>query len=420
MNILVDILFLRGKNRNMNSLNRIFNHYRQLIILIIAGFLIGIVVGLVEVVFKYGILFVTQLRIDFFPWILFGLPFAGLFIVYIFKNWASSAKEGIDLVFGIDQKQIDKLPLRIIPSMMLACWLSHLFGASTGRAGVSVQIGAAISHAFGRYFKCSEETTMIFLVAGIAAGFAGLFQAPIAAVFFSMEVLVAGALRYKAMGCTIVSAFVSSYVNDFCGLKRNIYSFNLIVNMDLFFMFKLVFLGVLFGLAGGLFAWSLKHFKNWINNMIKDEYLRIFLGSMVLVFLTFFLFQGRYAGSGENIIKEIMAGNSIYFFDFIFKFVLTILTMSLGFKGGEVTPLFAIGASFGFVLASFFDMPVVLVASLGYVAVFAGGTNTYLAPIALGLELFGSQYFPLYFIVCSVSYLVNWNQSIYLLQKRAE
>ena len=97
---------------------------------------------------------------------------------------------------------------------------------------------------------------------------------------------------------------------------------------------------------------------------------------------------GRYTGLGTNLISQsftIADGKSLITgADWILKLLFTVTTIAAGYKGGEVTPLFSIGASLGVWLAPFFGLPVYLVAALGYAAVFAGATSTTIGPILIG------------------------------------
>lgn len=392
--------------------------YEELFICCSCAVLIGFLVSLAEVIFGKGLEFILHIRAQCALLLMIGLPFAGLFIVFLFDHWGKISRKGMNLVFEVDQGVSDWIPLRLVPFMIISTWLTHLFGGSAGREGVAVQIGATISHCIGRHIHYPNTST-IFLVAGIAAGFAGLFGTPIAAVFFAMEVLVAGTLKYRAMGPALVASFTAASVSSWFGLTRASYVIHFDFNLDLHLGICLILMGIVFGVIGGLFAHFLLSVKAIVQKKIENPYIRIFgLGVILAICMTLFG-QGRYSNLGGNLIQSCMIDGNVYMYDWILKFVLTIFTLSIGFQGGEVTPLFSIGACLGFVLAPLFGLPPVICAALGYAAVFGSGTNTFLAPIAIGMEIFGYEYFPLFFIVCAVAYLTNRNQSIYALQQRA-
>ena len=185
---------------------------------------------------------------------------------------------------------------------------------------------------------------------------------------------------------------------------------------------RLAVLGVTFGMAGGAFAWCLAHAKTLAARLLPNPYVRIAVMGIALSAILFALWQGRYCGLGTNLISAALNGDgkvAIMPWDWALKFALTIATLAAGYQGGEVTPLFSIGASLGVVLAGILGMPVEFCAALGYAAVFGGATNTLLAPILIGCEVFGFGNLPAFFIVCVVAYLFNMDKSIYALQERA-
>lgn len=254
----------------------------------------------------------------------------------------------------------------------------------------------------------------------MAVGFAGLFRTPIAATFFALEVLVAGELRYRALFPAVSASITASVISGLMGLGKFTFALKEAMPTDFGMswdlLWKLLVLGLIFGVVGGLFAWALKLAKKFTGK-IKNPILRIALMGIGLAAVLMLLYQGRYSGLGTNLIQSSFHGETIYYWDWILKAILTILTLAAGFQGGEVTPLFSIGASLGVALSGIFGLPVVFVAALGYAAVFGGATNTLLAPILIGGEIFGYEYLPCFFIVCVIAYIFNLNKSIYSPQK---
>ncbi len=299
---------------------------------------------------------------------------------------------------------------------MISIWLTHLFGGSAGREGVAVQIGGTVAHSIGKKLSI-ENSSKILLIAGMSAGFAGLFQTPIASTFFAMEVLTAGTIEYCALFPCIIASFVASYTSHAFGLEK--FSVNLHCSLELntYLILKLLLLGLLFGVTGGLFAHILNLCKEFFSKRIKNPILRIFILGCILSVLLLLLHRGRYAGLGTNLISASFFNYKIYGYDWILKFLLTILTLSAGFQGGEVTPLFSIGSSLGAVISPFLGLPIEFSAALGYVAVFGSATNTLLAPIFIGVEVFGYDFLPYFFVVSAIAYVFNGNKSIYSAQK---
>ena len=398
---------------------KIFQVYKNLLILGLLGIPIGLVVGGIDAVFGKVLLAITDFRNGHPMQLIPFLAFAGALIAFAYLKFGGKSSKGMNLIFEVGHGEEEVIPLRLIPFIISGTWITHLFGGSAGREGVAVQIGATFSHWIGRKIPL-KNSSHIFLVTGMAAGFAGLFGTPIAAVFFAMEVLTAGALEYQALLPAVTAAFTASAAAQFLGLEK--FTFALTGKMDLAFsdMWRFLLLGILFGVVGGAFAWTLKYMKNILASHWKQPVIRIFIMGLILSVLLLLLYKGRYAGLGANLIHASFYGEEILSYDWILKFLLTVLTLAAGFQGGEVTPLFSIGASLGVVAGPILGVPSEIAAALGYAGVFGSATNTFLAPVLIGTEVFGSAYLPHFFLVCAFAYLFNLNKSIYSLQKTSD
>ncbi|MBM7636267.1 chloride channel protein [Streptococcus saliviloxodontae] len=385
------------------------------VFLCLIGIILGVLVGGIDTVFGRTLLFLSSLRSSNpFYWIPF-LGFAGLLITFLYRRFGGVASKGMGLVFEVSQDHSEKIPLRLVPLVIVTTWMTHLFGGSAGREGVAVQIGATFGNLFGRYTHFAKYRKLI-LVMGMAAGFAGLFQTPIAAVLFALEVLVLEQLYLSALVPSLVAAFVAAITSHWLGLEKFSVPLTVQLTLNWKLLVQLVLLGLIFGLVGNLFAFSLSLTKKKFSEWLPNPYYRIVLGGIVLSFIFLVLWQGRYSGLGTNLIEASFGGKEVLSFDWFFKLVLTVLTLSLGFQGGEVTPLFAIGASLGVVLAPVVGLPSDLVSGIGYIAVFSSATNTLLAPIFIGGEVFGFGNVAYFFVAVAVAYSVNRRHSIYGLQ----
>lgn len=389
-------------------------YYRDTAIWIVLAILIGLIVGGLDAVFGHVLLIITSFRTSHFFYLIPFLTIGGLITVFLYQRYGKVAGRGMGLIFNIGHHTDDVIPKRLIPLAMVATWLTHLFGGSAGREGVAIQIGATVANRIGDIAKVKNRHIMIML--GMAAGFSGLFQTPFAATLFAVEVLVAGVIYYSAILPTLVASVVAAQTSRFLGLSRISFSIVNLPKIDPMTIIKLLILGVLFGLVGYGFSWLLVRTKSKLASLFPNPYTRIVVGSIILSILFISLGQGRYSGLGTNLILDVFQGGHIFAWDFILKFILTILTLSLGFQGGEVTPLFAIGATLGIILGALFGLPLTFVAALGYAAVFSSATNTFFAPILIGCELFGFSLLPYLFITISVSYAFNFNHSIYSAQ----
>lgn len=393
--------------------------YGGLLIMGAVAIPIGLIVGAIDAVFGRVLLAIGSFRDAHLALLVPFLALAGLAIVFCYKKWGKNTGRGMSLVFDVGHGREESISLRLVPLIMGGTWATHLFGGSAGREGVAVQIGATVSHWIGRKlpFKHPGNT---FLLIGMAAGFAGLFRTPLAATVFALEVLVAGRLEYRALFPALIASLVASATSGALGLEKFEVALTATVALDATGIARLAILGVVFGIVGGAFAWCLAHAKTLAGRLAPNPYVRIGVIGATLSILLFALWQGRYCGLGTNLISAAFAnGATIYSWDWIAKFILTIVTLAAGYQGGEVTPLFSIGASLGVATSGLVGIDPLLCAALGYAATFGGATNMLLAPIFIGCEVFGFSYLPAFFIVCAVAYLFNMDKSIYTLQERA-
>lgn len=390
--------------------------YKEIGLYAVVAVFIGLVVGMLDALFGEVLILISNFRDSYSIYLIPFLPIAGLIIVYMYKKIGKNTNKGMSLVFSAGNEELQEIPKRMIPLTIIGTWMTHLFGGSAGREGVAVQIGATFSHAIGRKLPY-RNASKIMLITGMAAGFGGLFETPFAATFFALEVLVVGKLEYLALFPALIAAFVASYVSHFLGLEKFSINLDVAVTMDSQTIFKMIILGMVFGVVGGLFAYVLGYSKQFIGKKIPDLSKRIFFVGILISLLLLIFHMGRYSGLGTNLIAASFGGESIYGYDWIIKFLLTILTLAAGFQGGEVTPIFSIGASLGVWLAPLFGLPVKFVAALGYASVFSSATNTLIAPALIGAEVFGFNYLPYFLFTVCISYIFNGNHSIYKGQK---
>lgn len=410
-----------------------FKKWFSLPALTVIAIVLGAAVGALMAFFGQVLLAAGSLRdahpIYFIP----GLALAGVGIVLAYKKWGKGAERGMGVVFAVGQGKENNIPLRLIPMVAVGTWLTHLFGGSAGREGVAVQIGATLGHNISKRFPF-ENAGHIMLVAGMAAGFGGLFQVPMAATAFALEVLIVGHMDLMALLPAVAAAFTACKVSSLLGLEKfsvdldgllkangGVDVAGLFMNngaLDIHFVIKLALIGVLFGIVGGGFAKLLSLAKDFFAKKFPDGLKRIAIMGVVLSAVLLLLWQGRYSGLGTNLIDLSFVGtdgvvSGVNSYDWVFKITLTILTLAIGFQGGEVTPLFSIGATLGATSAVMFGLPFPLAAALGYAAVFGSATNTLWAPILIGCEVFGFGSLPAFFVVCVAAYVCNGNQSIY-------
>ena len=245
-----------------------------------------------------------------------------------------------------------------------------------------------------------------------------MFQTPLAATFFAMEVIVAGYMDYQALLPAIIGAFVASFTSHLLGLEKFAVELKGTVDFsNIKIVVAVIILGLAFGIVGRLFSKLLQVLKKIMAEKFINPYIRIGVVSIPLAIVLIFLWHGRYSGLGTNLISNVFGGENVFAIDWILKLLLTVITLSIGFQGGEVTPLFSIGATLGAVFGQLLGISPILCGALGYAAVFGSATNTLIAPIMLGIEVFGGNNMLLFVVVCSIAYIVNGNKSIYGAQK---
>ncbi|HFR3977282.1 TPA: chloride channel protein [Streptococcus suis] len=389
---------------------------KQILQLLLFSVLMGLVAGLVTTFFGKFLLEIGQVRSDYFDYLVPFLALAGLVIVFVYQKWGREVQAGMGLVFKAGQGEDNHISPVLVPLIICTTWLSHLFGASVGREGVAVQLGASLSHGLQKHGFSDLSKDMVTKL-GMAAGFAGLFQTPLAASFFAIEVLVVGQYAWRNLVYCLIAAFTASTTSHLLGLEK----FTRTISAPHFQLtagFKWIFIALCFGFIGNLFAWFLEQAKRYLTRWLPNPYLKIAIMGLGLTVLLYFFHHGRYSGLGTNLIEASLVGEPVFAYDWLLKLLLTCLCLAAGFQGGEVTPLFAIGASSGALLAGLLGLPTELVAALGYCAVFGSATNTLLTPILIGYEVFGWNIIPYAIPVLTLAYLVNRKQTIYRMQVR--
>lgn len=391
-------------------------------------------IGSACALFLWSLELATQTRFDQ-PWLLFLLPLAGAVINVLYSRLGGNAEGGANLLMDAihGRRQGDSaivVPRRMAPLILLATIVTHLFGGSAGREGTALQMGGSIAATFGRVFRLSQTDVRTLLVAGIAAGFGGVFGTPLAGAVFAMEVLVLGRIKYDALIPCLTAALVAdwtcrawgiNHLHDVVALSAPSPS---VVAFDWLLMGKVALAAIAFGLASILFA-ELTHTINRVfKQRIKWHSLRPFIGGIVVIGLTAILGTREYLGLGVSspdanavTISSAFLPHGADSLSWFWKLLFTAVTLGSGFKGGEVTPLFFIGATLGNVLAGILHAPVDVFAALGFVAVFAGATNTPLACTLMGIELFGTEYAAYFAVACFLSYVCSGHSGVYSSQR---
>lgn len=399
------------------------NRISRVLFFSVFSIVIGLSVGIIDFIFSKGLTVVSNLRIEYFKYLIGFLPIVGVIMIYLYKEYGNGSLKGMGYVFEAAHTDNIIIPKRLIPFSILSTWATHLFGGSAGREGVAVQIGATVANFIGNYVEKNyhinkNKFKKILISTGIAAGFSGLFGTPFAATIFSLEILNMGVIEYQALFPAFLAAYTAFEVSEFFNLKHFHFLVaefpkNSIKDIALFLIASLAF-----ALVGYIFAFLLKKFKKNSFMSSINPLKKIFFGGIILAFLLYIIYSGRYSGLGTNLIDIAFSNDKLYWYDWILKILFTVFTLGIGFQGGEVTPIFSIGASLGGILGVFLGLPIQFLAAIGYCSVFASATNTFLASFLIGIEIFGYNMAGYLFVACAIAYLFSGELSIYDGQKK--
>jgi len=375
----------------------------------------GILAGIAAAIFLISLEWATELR-NHNRIIIWALPFAGLFIGWMYHRYGKDVAPGHNLILDEIHDPKKVVPIHMAPFILVGTVLTHLFGGSAGREGTAVQMGASLSDQLSRFFKIEPEERKILLAAGAGAGFGAAIGAPWAGVIFGMEVINVGKLRLFAWFECLIASLVGYSVSVLLGAPHTRYPMIEIPEVDLRTLFFVAIAGVFFGLAAKLFSMSTHLVEKITTRLVKYPPMKPFLGGLLVVILFYLEGSYKYAGLGIPYIQEALL-NHAPFKEPILKSIFTSLTIGTGFKGGEFIPLVFIGTTLGSALAFLLPVSFALLAAVGFAAVFGGAANTPIACTIMAMEIFGPRIGLFALVACFMSYYFSGHHGIYKSQR---
>lgn len=394
------------------TVNNNYSFFQRLLKWTVLCVLIGFCSGSAAALFLYTLDLVTEFRENHL-WMVAFLPIAGFMMGWCYHRFGQQTEAGNKLLLATIQQPTQKIiPWIMAPLIYVGTLITHLFGGAAGREGTALQMSGAMADQLSRPFRLNPEDRRTLLIASIAAGFGAVFGTPLAGFIFALEINRKIALRYTILVPVLVASILADFITRLWGIPHTTYTIDLIPAISWLSIGYTIMAGVVFGVCAFLFVRIMHIATQQYKSRISYPPLRPFIGGIIVVLLFWWIGNSKYMGLGIPVIVQSFS-ESMEVYDFALKMILTILTLSTGFKGGEVTPLFFIGALLGNALSIWIPLPLSMLTGLGFVAVFAGATHAPLACMVMAMELFGKEVLPFAAIACIMAFLLSGKKSIY-------
>lgn len=377
--------------------------------------IIGVLCAFSGALFHYAVDMGAHAR-SLYPFILFGLPIGGILIVFLYHICKMDDDRGTNTIL-LSVRSAEKVPLLLAPLILVSTAITHFFGGSAGREGAALQIGGSIASSVARLIKLKNYNTSVLIMCGMSGLFSAVFGTPVTAAIFALEVSSVGLMHYGAMFPALLSAVVAQTVAHMLGVEKTVFTLSEIPSFGAIVSVKVIVLSLLTALLSIAFITVMHESAKLMAKYFKNRYLRVVVGALVIIVLTLIVGNQDYNGAGMDIITNAVENGRATPFAFLLKMIFTAVTLSSGFKGGEIVPTFFIGSTFGVLMASFLGLNASFAAAIGLIALFCGVVNCPVASVILSIELFGAEGLVYFAIASAVSYFFSGNYSLYSSQK---
>lgn len=387
--------------------------------------IVGGVVGSGVSIFLHALFFFTDRSLGIPLWMqaillpLGGLA-NGLLLYYGYRAYTGGLKDSIHAAVF---EQAGRMPLRTMLIKPVAAIVTLGCGGSAGKEGPCSHLGASLGSAIGRVFRLNAELQQRVVACGVSAGFASVFGTPIAGALYGIEMLAIGRIRHDFLFPAMIAGVSSFQISRVWGISYEYYDIGGLPAFSELLFVKIVLIGTLSGLVARLFVDMVFGVRR-LCMRIQTRWgiwppLMPLAGGVVLAVLVQFI-SVDYLGLSLPLMDRALAGEAMPYAGFFWKILLVAITLGSGFYGGIVTPQFVIGAMAGNACAHLFGISPTLGAAVGLVAVVAASSNTPLAAILMGVELFGGVVGTLYVAGAAIAaYLTIGHRSVYPEQRLA-
>ncbi len=397
-----------------NNIKTAIEYIKTLLKWAVLASAVGLLGGVIGSVFHICIDYVTELRGEH-SWLLYLLPLGGLIITGLYAFARKQGKIDTNRVLEAVRTE-EKVPFVMAPLIFVSTVITHLLGGSAGREGAALQLGGSIGYRLGKIFRLNREDMHLIVMAGMSAVFSALFGTPLTAAFFAIEVVSVGVVHYAALVPCVASALSAFGMAQLFGISPVRFLDISFPGLTPELVLKAAFLAILCALVGTLFCTALKLCEHGMEKFLPNKYIRTTVGALILILLTLLLGTYAYNGAGMDIITRALSGDARPE-AFLLKILFTAITISAGFKGGEIVPAFFIGSTFGCVVSGILGLPAGVGAAIGFVTLFCSVVNCPVASLLLAIEVFGGEGIVIFAVACAVSYMMSGCSGLYRSQK---